>query len=205
MGAVPGRLFESTNKTIHHLSTLGVGTGARAQYQNHKKLGNWMTFEKVMQSANAMTKFKVLWRTWTRDNFLFSIRTLTSSSEMPNAGIARILSANLTRQCSFNIIMWIFFLATFSFVSPLTRFKWLDFLVMTCGQKKQFANLLSNLIFLHYIDNLMLNLVICFHPRPSPAPVSFTRTHTCDLYPRHLDILYAWATCVHITRSYLLY
>ena len=114
VGAVPGRLFESTNKTIHHLSTLGVGTGARAQYQNHKKLGNWLTFEKVMQSANAMTEFKVMWRTWMREfsfnffNFLFSIRTLTSSSAKPNAGIARILSANLTRQCSFNIIMWIF-------------------------------------------------------------------------------------------------
>ena len=37
VGAIPGRFFESATKTSHHISTLGVGAGARAQYQNHKK------------------------------------------------------------------------------------------------------------------------------------------------------------------------
>ena len=41
------------------------------------------------------------------------------------------------------------------------------------------SSLKHNQIFRYFIDNLMLNVVICL-----PATLTHTRTRTCDLYPR---------------------
>ena len=43
--------------------------------------------------------------------------------------------------------------------------------------------------FYPLVPFFLLNLVFFFYPRHSPAPATFTRTCTRDLYPRHLDIL----------------
>ena len=43
---------------------------------------------------------------------------------------------------------------------------------MTCGPKQKYwkSSLKDNQIFLYFIEDLMLNLVIYVYPRPSPTP-----------------------------------
>ena len=42
----------------------------------------------------------------------------------------------------------------------------------------------QNFFVLLFIFIFLLNLVVCFYPRHLTAPTTFTRTRTCDLYPR---------------------
>jgi len=72
----------------------------------------------------------------------------------------------------------VFSLVTFSFVSPLVSFKWLDYPVMTWGPKTSIANLLWNIN-----DSLILNLAIYVNPNPHPRPLPASRD------PRRLGIL----------------
>ena len=82
---------------------------------------------------------------------------------------------------------------------------------MTCRPKKKYGKSSSkhNQNFLYITDNLMLNLVIYVYPRPAPAlalaPPTFTRPRTCDLYPRHLDILVCSTSSTSLCISGALY
>ena len=110
-----------------------------------KKKKNWIAFEKVMQSAKQlrkMTKFNVLWRTWTPDNFLFSTRqNFNLLPYKSQTQIARLLRANLTSHVVF--LQWLFRLyrpsAGAHGLLPSVSFKSLDFLVNDLRTKKKYC------------------------------------------------------------------